>query len=466
MIKEVLNRRIPQILGSYVVAGTSLVLFMDWLSARYEFPEYFVTIALFGIVSIIPSVLILAYFHGAPGKDQWNKLEKVGIPINIVFIGLMIVVGNIYGWWIDGIEISQIDSKRLIIAPITSDKENINHALEKVNKYANDPEIQLDVLSKIEKNNIYDELITYLKSSYINNNIEYYTKYQLAEESNKRGEKTREYTFKYIRMRYAGGAENPLDLYKIMQENDNSIFNYREKTFSDFAYFPLLYKIIYPDKDNEYFIYHTLTYMEISSKGQDTTHMYRDPVYYKTVASKDLVGYMADYIFKEYIGYIMVNEGTIIEVIDDKKILFKYDQSKNDVQKRMILDAKREYIYRESSDDFDDFINKRLDDLISYEYYVDRMPESKYYIDYYNNKGPNKNFIGLISLTKDELNMINNGTHPFYKNEGQPGMRYGYPIDISIRVKVEEVYDSTAIAIVYTSKDPNIKLRVGDFIKY
>ena len=194
--------------------------------------------------------------------------------------------------------------------------------------------------------------------------------------------------------------------------------------------------------------------------------MYRDPVFYKTVSSEDLVGYMADYIFKEYIGYIMVNEGPIIEVLDDKKILFKYDQSKNDVQKRMILDAKREYVYQVSSDDFDDFINKRLDDLISYEYYVDKMPASKYYNDYYNNKGPNEDFIGLISFTKDELNMINNGTHPFYKNEGQSGMRYGYPIDISIRVKVEEVYDSTAIAIVYSSKDPNIKLRVGDIIKY
>ena len=160
MIKEVLNRRIPQILGSYVVAGTSLVLFMDWLSTRYEFPQYYVTIALFGIVSIIPSVLILAYFHGAPGKDQWNKLEKVGVPINIVFIGLMIIIGNIYGWWIDNVEISQIDSKRLIIAPITSDKENMNHALVKINKYNNEPNIQLDILSSLEKNNIYDELIT------------------------------------------------------------------------------------------------------------------------------------------------------------------------------------------------------------------------------------------------------------------------------------------------------------------
>ena len=43
---------------------------------------------------------------------------------------------------------------------------------------------------------------------------------------------------------------------------------------------------------------------------------------------------------------------------------------------------------------------------------------------------------------------------------------HGYPINIGIRVKVEIVYDSTAIAVVYKSEDPNIKLRAGDYIKY
>ena len=33
-------------------------------------------------------------------------------------------------------------------------------------------------------------------------------------------------------------------------------------------------------------------------------------------------------------------------------------------------------------------------------------------------------------------------------------------------VKIEEVYDSTAIASIYKKKDPNIILRVGDIVKY
>ena len=90
LLKELLNRRVPHIIGSYIVAGTSLVIFIDWLASRYDFPQEYVSIALFCIVSILPSVFILAYFHGAPGKDEWTKIEKYAIPINIIFIGCVI----------------------------------------------------------------------------------------------------------------------------------------------------------------------------------------------------------------------------------------------------------------------------------------------------------------------------------------------------------------------------------------
>ena len=85
-IKELIHRRIPHIIGSYLIAGTSLILFVDWLVNRYLLPEYYTTIVLFSIIAILPSVIIISYFHGAPGKDEWNKIEKIGIPVNILFI--------------------------------------------------------------------------------------------------------------------------------------------------------------------------------------------------------------------------------------------------------------------------------------------------------------------------------------------------------------------------------------------
>ena len=104
VITELLKRRIHQIVGSYIIAGTSLVLFIDWLATRYTFPQYYTTLALFGIISIIPSVIILAYFHGAPGKDQWTTIEKIGIPTNILFITIMLLFGYQNNIWMIDIE--------------------------------------------------------------------------------------------------------------------------------------------------------------------------------------------------------------------------------------------------------------------------------------------------------------------------------------------------------------------------
>ena len=49
-IKKLINRCIPQILGSYFVAGTSLVLFVEYLVSNYQFPMHHPALALFGIV--------------------------------------------------------------------------------------------------------------------------------------------------------------------------------------------------------------------------------------------------------------------------------------------------------------------------------------------------------------------------------------------------------------------------------
>ena len=91
-IKILLERRIPQILGSYFIAGTSLIFFIEYLVDKYQFSSHYPALALFGLISIIPSVIILAYFHGAPGKDEWTKMEKIGIPVNILFIAVVLVV--------------------------------------------------------------------------------------------------------------------------------------------------------------------------------------------------------------------------------------------------------------------------------------------------------------------------------------------------------------------------------------
>ena len=101
LIKNLLDRRMPQIIGSYFVGATTLILFVDWLIAKYGFSDNILQFTWFGLISILPSVLILAYFHGAPGKDEWTRVEKFGIPINILFIAIALFTGYKFNAWQD-----------------------------------------------------------------------------------------------------------------------------------------------------------------------------------------------------------------------------------------------------------------------------------------------------------------------------------------------------------------------------
>ena len=91
----------PQIIGSYFVGSTTLILFIDWLITKYGFSDNILQFTWFGLISILPSVLIIAYFHGAPGKDEWTRVEKFGIPINILFIAIALFTGYKFNVWQD-----------------------------------------------------------------------------------------------------------------------------------------------------------------------------------------------------------------------------------------------------------------------------------------------------------------------------------------------------------------------------
>ena len=107
-IEKLLNRRVARILGSYLVATTSLVLFVEYLVDKYQFLDHYPMLALFAIIGILPIVIILVYSHGAPGKDAWTKIEKIGIPINIVFITICLLeAGFLFGYSLKVVEVTE-----------------------------------------------------------------------------------------------------------------------------------------------------------------------------------------------------------------------------------------------------------------------------------------------------------------------------------------------------------------------
>ena len=89
--KDLLTRRVPHILGGYLAASWIVLEFMDWLVRRYPISPHLVELCLVSLAAMIPTVLLLAYFHGKRGPDQWTRVEKIGIPSNLVATALLLI---------------------------------------------------------------------------------------------------------------------------------------------------------------------------------------------------------------------------------------------------------------------------------------------------------------------------------------------------------------------------------------
>ncbi len=89
--KNLLNRRVPQIAGIYLGVGWGIVQFIDWIVNRYLLSPHLVELAFVILISFVPSVIIMAYFHGMPGRNRWRSLEKICIPVNILVSILLVV---------------------------------------------------------------------------------------------------------------------------------------------------------------------------------------------------------------------------------------------------------------------------------------------------------------------------------------------------------------------------------------
>src|SRR5210317_2069966 len=81
---EVRDRRVLPAVGVYVAGVWVLIEILDRLVERYLLSPYLTDVVFWGLYSLIPAVMLIAWTHGRPGKDKATRLEKVGVPINII----------------------------------------------------------------------------------------------------------------------------------------------------------------------------------------------------------------------------------------------------------------------------------------------------------------------------------------------------------------------------------------------
>ncbi len=92
-IQDLWYRRIPQIMIAYIITIFGIMEFIDMIVNRYLLSPHLFDLALTILLSIVPSIALITFFHGKSGHDKIHKSEKVVVPLNfIALIALIIII--------------------------------------------------------------------------------------------------------------------------------------------------------------------------------------------------------------------------------------------------------------------------------------------------------------------------------------------------------------------------------------
>ncbi len=91
---ELWRRRVPQILGFYVAATWMAVEIGDWMIERFSLPQDLTSYVFIGMVVLLPAVGVIAWGHGAPGKDRWTRFQAGFVSANCAAAIAAIVFWN------------------------------------------------------------------------------------------------------------------------------------------------------------------------------------------------------------------------------------------------------------------------------------------------------------------------------------------------------------------------------------
>ena len=86
--REIRERRVLPAVGVYIGACWVVIEILDRLTDRYFLSPYLTDIVFWGLYSLLPAVILLAWTHGRPGKDRATRAEMIGIPLNLRDLGI------------------------------------------------------------------------------------------------------------------------------------------------------------------------------------------------------------------------------------------------------------------------------------------------------------------------------------------------------------------------------------------
>jgi len=95
--RDLMQRRVPHILAIYAGASWGLVEFTAFAVDEFLLSPHWTRLVMVTLFMVLPSVFMLAWFHGKPGRerDQLARAEKVVIPANLVLC--LVVLAALFG---------------------------------------------------------------------------------------------------------------------------------------------------------------------------------------------------------------------------------------------------------------------------------------------------------------------------------------------------------------------------------
>jgi class 3 adenylate cyclase len=91
IFRDLWERRVIQFFAAYLISSWIIVKGVSVIVSQYLLSPYLVDFTWVIFLSLIPTVLFLAYFHGKPGRNKWTKFERIGLPVNFLFTILLLI---------------------------------------------------------------------------------------------------------------------------------------------------------------------------------------------------------------------------------------------------------------------------------------------------------------------------------------------------------------------------------------
>ena len=93
ILRDLWNRRVIQILIAYLISSWIIKQAVAAIVTNYMLSPYLVDLAWVILLSLIPTVFLLTYFHGKRSFGKWSRAEVIGLPANaVITIALVFIL--------------------------------------------------------------------------------------------------------------------------------------------------------------------------------------------------------------------------------------------------------------------------------------------------------------------------------------------------------------------------------------